>query len=191
MASSLHIHSLKQFSFSVHLSVGLQTQISALTLTTTSTSKPSQSRHPATISAIQGTWFSLMPLLLTITPPLLHPPEQRWGGLLQTASAPPVAPTRAAATGRSSSSSSSGRTSTCSLWVGQRAGRVRRSNECEWTAGWHKALQSHDDTPPRQTQNRHCYANEMWILLMCSVFFKLSLFVFFKAVRYMKRGEQH
>lgn len=40
--------------------------------------------------------------------------------------------------GSSSSSSSSGRTSTRSPRVGQRAGRVRPSNECEWTAGWRR-----------------------------------------------------
>lgn len=123
-------------------SEGQGAPISPSTPTTTSTSKLSPSPHPVTTSANQGTWPRLMPLLI-----LTHPPEQRWEGLPQTASAPPAAPMRVAATGRSSS----GWTSTHSLWVAQRAGRARRSNECEWTAGWHRAY-SHVTT---QHQGKH------------------------------------
>lgn len=103
-------------------------------------------------------------LILILTPPRPH--KQRWGHLLQRASAPPAAPTRAAATGRSNCD----RTSTRSLWVGWRAGRVQRSSESEWTAGWHRFC-SHMMT---QHQEKHKQDNVMqikwgfyWYVLFC------------------------
>ena len=160
------------------LSAGRGAPVSPSTPTTTSTSKPSPSPHPATTSTTLCTWPRLTALLI-LTPPALHLPEQSWGGLLQTVSAPPAAPTRGAATGRSSSSSSSGRTSTCSLWACQRAARVRRSNECEWTAGWHRPcslMATRHQGKHRKDTVMQMKCRFYWRVLL--FFIKLSLFSF-------------
>ncbi len=170
VAPSLQSHNLKTPPSFVPLPEGPGTPISPSTPTITSTSKPSLSPHPATTSTNQGTWPRLTPLLT-----LTHPPEQKWGGLLQTASALPAAPTRVAVTGRSTS----GWTSTCSPWVGQRAGRVRRSNECGWTAGWHKPcshVTTQDQDKRRKDTVMQMKCGFYWCVLL--FFMKLSLFLF-------------
>lgn len=186
MASSLQSHSLK---FSLPVSVGQEAPLSPSAPIITSTSKLSQSLHPATTSASLGTWpIHMFTLIFTPLPP--HQLEQRWDGPLLTALAPPAALTRAAVTGKSSSDL----TSTCSLRVGQRAGRVRQSSGSEWTAGWHRAWSYIEKLHQGKKQEGHCCANEMWFLLTCSIEFSLII-IFFAVVlvtrNFLRRVEQH
>lgn len=146
--------------------------------TTASTSKLSRYPHPVTISLSQGMWLKLT-LLFIFTPRRL---KQRWGPLLPTASAPPAAPTRAAASGRSSSDW----TSTCSLWVGWRAEKVRRSSACEWTAGSHR-LCSHTMTQ-RQGNTRKTMLCKSNVFVMLCYFQVISEFLL---VELFRRVDQH